>query len=91
MSAAERKTFQNLPSRIYYGVNSDAAIDLRLLGVPRRAAQPIANVLQSRGIGGGVRAMRDALSNMDDGAWNQALGIGGQTYRRAWKVLEGLE
>jgi hypothetical protein len=91
MSAVDRKTFQNRPSRIYYGVNSDEAIDLRLLGVPRNAAQPIAAHMQSLGVGGGIRAVREALTDMSDGAWDQALGPGGQTYKRAWKVLEGLE
>ena len=91
MSAADRKTFQNMPSRIYYGVNSDKAIDLRLLGVPRNAAQPLAAHMQRVGMGAGLRATRDALTNMDDAAWGEALGTSGPTYKRAWRVLEGLD
>jgi replicative superfamily II helicase len=91
MSEPEKKIFRNLPSRIFYGVNSDAAIDLRLLGVPRNAAQPMADLLQQRGLGGGVRTLRDSLSNLEGGDWRAALGQAGATYQRAWKVLEGLE
>jgi len=91
MSTADRKAFRNLPSRIYYGVNSDEAIDLRLLGIPRNAAQPIATRMGRLGVATGVRATREALNNMDDAAWREALGAGGPTYKRAWKVLEGLE
>jgi superfamily II DNA/RNA helicase len=91
MSDDERRVFRNLPSRIFYGVNSDEAIDLRLLGVPRKAAQPLADALAAAGTGKGVKNMRDALNRMDDAAWRGAIGAGGDTYRRAWKVLEGLE
>lgn len=90
MSATEQKAFRNLPSRIFYGVNTDAAIDLRLLGVPRRAAQPIADQLRARGVGGGVRELRSALTSLGAADWTQALGAAGPTYQRAWKVLEGL-
>ncbi len=40
MSADDQRTLRNLPARVYYGVNSDEAIALRLLGVPRTAAAP---------------------------------------------------
>lgn len=90
MSAGEQKAFRNLPSRIFYGVNTDAAIDLRLLGVPRRAAQPMSDHLRARGVGGGVRELRAGLAGLGTDDWRQALGGAGATYQRAWKVLEGL-
>ena len=91
MSAVEQKAFRNLPSRIFYGVNTDAAIDLRLLGVPRRAAQPVSDHLRARGVdGGGIRELRTALAGLGADDWRQALGGAGLTYQRAWKVLEGL-
>ena len=87
----QMKTLKNLPSWVYYGVNSDEAIVLRLLGVPRSAVaslagsmgdlleQPLANV-------------RSHLGNMDEKAWRQALGEReGGIYREVWRVLEGLE
>lgn len=91
MSDADKKVFRNLPSRIFYGVNSDAAIDLRLLGVPRNAAQPMADLLRARGLGGDIRALRSTLTGFDGSDWQAALGQSGPTYQRAWKVLEGLE
>ncbi|WP_439486527.1 DEAD/DEAH box helicase [Blastomonas fulva] len=91
MSAEELATFRNLPSRIFYGVNSDAAIDLRLIGVPRSAAEPLAAVLAQAGTGHSVHDRRAALAAMDDEAWKGALGSNGAIYRRAWRVLEGQE
>lgn len=90
MSEAEQRTFRNLPSRIYYGVNSDSAIDLRLMGVPRNAAQPLANYLAGRNVAGGIKPMRGALSNLTSTEWQAAIGPAGATYQRAWRVLEGL-
>jgi replicative superfamily II helicase len=90
MSDEEKKRFRNLPSRIFYGVNSDMAIDLRLLGVPRSAAQPLADYLKSRKVDGGLGKMRAALSTLSSEDWRTAVGNAGPTYQRAWKVLEGL-
>ena len=90
MSEAEQKRFRNLPSRIFYGVNSDMAIDLRLLGVPRNAAQPLSDLLSSRRVDAGLRPMRAALGALSTADWQAAVGRAGPTYQRAWRILEGL-
>jgi replicative superfamily II helicase len=85
------KALRNLPSRVYYGVNDDSAIALRLLGVPRAAATPLAtamgNVLDQS-----LTGVRERLKDMDETGWTQALGQSkGKVYRKVWRVLEGLE
>jgi hypothetical protein len=40
-----QQDIRNLPSRVFYGVSTNDAISLRLLGVPRAAAEPMANVI----------------------------------------------
>ncbi|WFU86804.1 DEAD/DEAH box helicase [Rhizobium sp. CC1099] len=85
------KSYRNLPSRIFYGVNSDEAIDLRLLGVPRSAAEPLVAHFKERRIPNDIRSLRGALANMTDQQWATAMGGGAATYKRAWRVLEGLE
>jgi hypothetical protein len=87
----EQRTIRNLPSRIYYGVNSDAAIDLRLLGVPRKAAQPLADVMGRGETAHGISSIRTRLANLDAAGWQAALGPMGYTYRRAWRIIEGRE
>src|SRR5690606_29949885 len=42
MTDDERSRVVNLPSQVFYGVATDGAVALRLLGVPRRAATPLA-------------------------------------------------
>jgi hypothetical protein len=85
------RTISNLPSRVYYGVNDDAAITLRLLGVPRTAAIPLAramgNILEQP-----LAGVRDRLKSLDETGWIEALGQReGRVYRKVWRVLEGLE
>lgn len=88
MSAVEQRSLRNLPARVYYGVNSDEAVALRLLGVPRTAAPALAEVL-------GVKAdqplhrIRWQLRTADIGEWTKALGERGVSYHRVWSIMEG--
>lgn len=86
----ERNRLVNLPSQVFYGVSTDEAITLRLLGVPRRAATPLARALD---LGGGeslpkIRQRLAALSQQD---WSEALGPDGNVYRKAWQIMDGVE
>jgi replicative superfamily II helicase len=85
------KILRNLPSQVYYGVNSDAAIVLRLLGVSREAASPLANVMGAV-LSQPVTAIREQLKGMNESDWNRALGEKkGVIYRKVWRILEGIE
>ncbi len=85
------RSLSNLPSRVYYGVNSDSAIALRLLGVPRTAATQLAafmgNVLTDS-----LDGVRRHLRSMDTTSWKRALGQHqGEIYQKVWRILEGLD
>lgn len=84
------KELTNLPSRVFYGVNSDAAIVLRLLGVPRTAAASLARSFPEARQGS-ISVVREHLSQMDSAAWSASLGESGAVYRKVWRVLEGLD
>ncbi len=81
----------NLPSQVFYGVNDDSAIALRLLGVPRMAAIPMAEAMPGI-LDTPLPEARLRLRELDEAGWAQPLGQHrGRVYRRAWRVLEGLE
>ena len=85
------RSLSNLPSRVYYGVNDDAAIALRLLGVPRAAATKLAQTM-SNVLDEPLTTVRGRLRGMDEANWRQALGENeGTVYQKVWRVLEGLE
>ena len=88
LSVDEQRTLRNMPARVYYGVNSDEAIALRLLGVPRTAATPLAREL---GVDAAepLYSVRTKIKNADIGIWRAALGDRGTSYHRVWSIIEG--
>ena len=89
LAEADQQTLRNLPARVFYGVNTDEAIALRLLGVPRGAAQPLSQTLRTaRNLP--LPQLRSQLAQTDARVWTQALGESGQDYFKVWKVIEGI-
>lgn len=86
----ELKKLSNLPARAFYGVNSDAAIIFRLLGVPRSAAPSIAEHLNQH-TSEPLASLRVRLKNLSETDWNNAMGERGRIYRKVWRILEGLD
>ena len=90
LSEEEYGKLSNLPSRVFYGVNSDAAITLRLLGVPRTAATRLTHALSDK-LSLPLPRIRESLERLSEDDWKGALGDSGGLYRSIWRVLEGLE
>lgn len=81
---------RNLPSQVFYGVNSDEAITLRLLGIPRMAALQIARN-QPDLAAGPIASVRSRLRSLSELEWRSAFGSSdADVYRKTWRVLEGL-
>ena len=88
MSEDEKRTLRNLPARVYYGVNSDEAVALRLLGVPRTATAPLATTLGMTP-GESLNVTRSKLRASTADTWRDVLGQRGASYHRVWSILEG--
>lgn len=86
----DRSQLANLPSRVFYGVSTDEAIALRLLGVPRRAAPALARSLNLQREET-LPSIRERLAVMSEQDWNSAVGASGGVYRRVWQIMEGKE
>jgi hypothetical protein len=86
----EQQTIRNLPARVFYGVNTDEAIALRMVGVPRGAAQGLATEMKKQFPAIPLPKLRESLVASDDAFWTRALGPSGPNYRGVWRVLEGL-
>ena len=84
----QQTTLRNLPARVYYGVNSDSAVALRILGVPRSAALPLS---QELGIKPSepLHEVRSKVRAADGSTWRAALGDRGTSYHRVWSIIEG--
>lgn len=88
LSDDDQRVLRNLPARVYYGVNSDEAVALRLLGVPRTAATPLAMTLRV-GRTEPLNEVRAKLRAAKVDAWMAALGERGRSYHRVWSIMEG--
>ncbi|MCY4234216.1 MAG: DEAD/DEAH box helicase [Bacteroidetes bacterium] len=87
----EMPSSTNLPSYVYYGVNDDKAIALRLLGVSRSAAVKLSTEMDDI-IDQPLVSLRNHLRSMDKQSWQKVLGEQrGEIYRSVWRVLEGLD
>lgn len=78
---------RDVPSFVYYGVNSREAVALRLFGVPRGAASALATALA--GDSATTDALRRQLATSTSETWKNALGDVGEAYFRAWSLVEG--
>jgi replicative superfamily II helicase len=83
---AERRLLRNLPAQAFYGVRSDGAIAMRLLGVPRAAAESVARTAAVDTTD--LYAIRGGLRDMSADDWAQALEYG-SAYYRVWKIVDG--
>jgi replicative superfamily II helicase len=88
-SEEDLKVMANLPSKAYYGVNDDGAILLRLLGIPRTAAMPMAEKYPDM-LKESLPKVRSKLRGMPEEDWSRALGQNGVVYNKIWKILEGI-
>ena len=84
----QQRTLRNLPARVYYGVNSDSAVALRVLGVPRTAALPLSLELGVKP-GEPLHEVRTKVREADVNTWRAALGDRGTSYHRVWSIIEG--
>ncbi|NQU63793.1 MAG: DEAD/DEAH box helicase [SAR324 cluster bacterium] len=91
LSEEDYSRLSNLPSQVFYGVNDDSAMVLRLLGVPRTAAQPLANSLGDVSVQP-LTEVRNQLKTLNEQTWQDAIGTSeGKVYRRIWRILEGID
>jgi replicative superfamily II helicase len=84
----EYNQLKNLPSWAFYGVNSDKATIMRLLGIPRLAAELIANECDFSEETS-LQNIRSQLKALKDSDWQKAIGEKGIIYKKVWNILEG--
>ena len=74
---SELEELRNLPSWVFYGVNNDSAIALRLLGVPRFAASKLAASMGEIA-GEPLTKTRIRLREMSEARWQEVSGRAGR-------------
>lgn len=95
MSDEAKRTLNLLPSMVYHGVRTEAAVLMRMNLVPRSVAEPLAERFRTN-VGDGeqtVRSAREFLSSLSDADWNTVVPpnstMTGEDYRAVWQMLSG--
>jgi len=98
LSEDEKRKLLNLPAMIYYGVNTDEAVLLRRVNVPRTIAHQLGQKLNTDfGADIFVKNSSDLsnwLNELDSNEWQKAVPVGktisGEEYKKVWKILAGV-
>ena len=100
MSEGDRKKLQNLSAMVYYGVNSDEAILMRMNNIPRSIADNVGKLYLQEHDPTALYESRSTnvikwLENMSEEKWNSTIpvgkGINGSEYKQIWKQISGME
>lgn len=95
LSDEEKKMLKNLPAMIYYGVNTDEAILMRINNVPRSVAPFIGRKYKEENkdmYKSTTDQVSTWLNKLSDSDWDEAVkndDISGNEYRKVWKILNG--
>lgn len=96
LSQEEQIRLKNLPAMIYYGVNSDEAILMRMNNVPRSIAINLGNKFKT--VSGDIYNISPSQANkwldeLPESEWHSTIApkksINGGDYKKIWKILNG--
>lgn len=92
----EIQKVKNLPSMIYYGVNSSEAVLMRSINVPRSIANELGDLFVNENDlskASTAKAMH-WLESLHDEGWNSISSskkLSGEEYKKVWTILNGIE
>jgi len=97
MTDADRMTINNLPAMLYHGVNTEAAVLMRINAVPRSIAPKLGESFAASRQGSAnahnTRVARDYLRSLSNDDWQKAAPshakMSGTDYRDVWQLLSG--
>jgi replicative superfamily II helicase len=99
LTEIERRQFKNLPSMIYYGVNSEEAVLLRKENIPRTIANNLGKELEKEfkqtALTKNSQELVSWLNNLAIEKWQTVIPankkITGDEYKKIWRKLAGIE
>ena len=95
MTEEQKKQVSNLPSMIYYGVDSEEAILMRMYSVPRSISKKIGTLYKNTIDNSDIYSDKAAdvltwLDKLPEGFWKPVeKNISGKEYKKIWRKLSG--
>lgn len=97
LNTEEKIQIKNLPAMIYYGVNSNEAILMRMNNVPRSISNKLGNYYKSQKAdiyNANSQEVIKWLKDLPDTSWQNSIptnaSMNGKEYKQIWKKLSGI-
>lgn len=89
----EIRNLKNIPAMVYYGVNTEEGIVMRINNVPRSIANKLGEIYKMKNEDISPRSAYEWLKNISISIWDESVpsnkSISGADYKRIWEKLSG--
>ena len=90
----EIRRLKNIPAMVYYGVNTEEGIVMRINNVPRSIATKLGKIYKIETGDISPKSAYEWLKNISHSVWNESVpsnkDISGDDYKRIWEKLSGV-
>ncbi|OQX52470.1 MAG: hypothetical protein B5M53_08355 [Candidatus Cloacimonas sp. 4484_209] len=94
LTEEEIRRLKNIPAMVYYGVNTEEGIVMRINNVPRSIANKLGEIYKMETGDISPRSAYEWLKNTSSSVWNESVppnkNISGDDYKRIWEKLSGV-
>jgi len=91
LSEEDRRNLQNIPAMVYYGVNSEEGIVMRINNIPRSIANKLGEMCKKEIGTMSPKSAYDWLKSKPASVWNEVVpenkNITGEDYKKIWEKL----
>jgi len=89
----EMRRLENIPAMVYYGVNTEEGIVMRINNVPRSIANKLGEIYKTETGGISPKSAYEWLKTKPSSVWNESVppnkNISGNDYKKIWEKLSG--
>ena len=89
----EKRRLKNIPAMVYYGVNTEEGIVMRINNVPRSIANKLGEIYKTETGEISPKSAYEWLKTKPSSVWNESVppnkNISGNDYKRIWEKLSG--
>lgn len=89
----EMRRLKNIPAMVYYGVNTEEGIVMRINNVPRSIANKLGEIYKTETGERSPKSAYEWLKTKPSSVWNESVppnkNISGNDYKRIWEKLSG--
>ncbi len=95
LTEEEIRMVKNIPAMVYYGVNTEEGIVMRINNVPRSIANKLGEIYKRETGDISPKSAYEWLKNASSSVWNESIpsnkNVSGEDYKRIWEKLSGVK